>query len=131
MLLVECIRCVALSFLWGLHGVKMHIPEAASTDPGQVISDDVVISAEAEDAMGGAGFFMPTNPDTPMAGNPVFDADRARKKGDNRHDALSVNKRMKQKVGFEYSDDDNDKEERARKWLHADMDETGKMNTET
>ncbi|KAK0216057.1 hypothetical protein IW262DRAFT_1299320 [Armillaria fumosa] len=57
------------------------------------------------------------------------DADRERKQGDDRQDILNVSNRMKQKVGFKYSDLEEDEEDRVKKWQQTETDENDRCTS--
>ncbi|KAK0491719.1 hypothetical protein EDD18DRAFT_1358492 [Armillaria luteobubalina] len=59
------------------------------------------------------------------------DADRERKRGDDSRDVPNTSNRMKRKVGFEYSDSEEDKEDRVKRQQQAETDENGEMITDT
>ncbi|KAK0465733.1 hypothetical protein IW261DRAFT_1598537 [Armillaria novae-zelandiae] len=57
------------------------------------------------------------------------DADRERKRGDDRRDIPNASNRMKRKVGFDYSDSEEEKEEKVKK--RQQTDKNGEMITDT
>ncbi|KAK0480580.1 hypothetical protein IW261DRAFT_1592981 [Armillaria novae-zelandiae] len=57
------------------------------------------------------------------------DADRERKRGDDRRDIPNASNRMKRKVQFDYSDSEEEKEEKVKK--RQQTDENGEMITDT